>query len=94
MGLTLGDGLAILSVVSFIIACLYRFVSPARLKTNQPCPPSKSPLTCPEHATISSDMGKVKASLLNLENGIHELKTGQTETHKRLNDFINKFVKV
>ena len=50
--------------------------------------------TCPEHLTMATELAAVKTSMEAIGTGVEELKEGQKGMHSRLDEFINKFVKV
>ena len=92
MGLTLGDGLAILAVVGLLITLIVTVAQ--RFKKGGDDESIPNPNFCKEHLSLATGQAEIKATLQGLGDSMDEVKESQVSMHKRLDEFINRFVKI
>jgi len=88
MNLSLGDGLTIMSILSFILAIAYRVLPPKKTNCNTVIG------QCTDHLNIATEQATIKATLKNVECGVEELREGQASIRDQLTKFIERFIQV
>jgi hypothetical protein len=91
MNLSLGDGLTIMSILSFILAIAYRILPPKKSNCNTT---NATIGQCADHLNIATEQATIKATLKNVEYGVEELREGQESIRDQLTKFIERFIQV
>ena len=88
MNLSIGDALTIMSILSFILAIIYKLI-PSR-KGNY----NTINTQCSEHLNIATEQATIKTTLESVETGVAELKEGQRTLSEKFDNFIGRFIQV
>ena len=88
MNLSIGDALTIMSILSFILAIIYKLI-PSR-KGNY----NTINTQCSEHLNIATEQATIKTTLESVETGVAELKEGQRTLSEKFDNFISRFIQV
>lgn len=88
MNLSIGDALTIMSILSFILAIIYKLIPSRKGDCNI------INTQCPEHLNMATEQATIKTTLESVETGVAELKEGQRTLSEKFDNFIGRFIQV